>query len=80
MSRTLQLYSQAFVPKPECVELALDPIVSKKSKNLVERQKQDAFKRLFKLLDSDGDNFISEDYISLSEVPSEVLRILKPIF
>lgn len=76
----MQLYSQAFVPKPECVERALDPFVSQKSKDLVERQKLAVFKRLYKMLDSDGDNFISENYISLSEVPSEVLRILKPIF
>ena len=50
------------------------------SRQIVHQQKWALFSKLFKLLDSDSDDFISCDLISLDQLPLEVIQRLKPIF
>ena len=52
---------------------------SQKSTELLQRKKAKSFKKLFNLLDSDGDNLISAGQISLGKLNKSVVLILNPL-
>ena len=64
--------------KPEKPEI--ENFVCKASNLIVEEKKKRAFKKLFDLLDSDGDNLITSISINIKNIPETVQEILKPIF
>jgi hypothetical protein len=50
-----------------------------KSENIYNKIKTDKYKRIFKLLDSDQDDYISIQNINLKSLPKEIRRIIDPI-
>lgn len=54
--------------------------ITLKSKQIFLQQKREVFKAIFSLLDSDYDNLITADAISITELPLETVKILHPIF
>lgn len=50
------------------------------TKKLIQRQKQESFERIFKMLDSDMDGMISANAIDITNLPTELLEVLGPLF
>ena len=77
-------YSQE---KNQKVKLAEDEIIRnmhsvhtlQPSDHMIQKMKEDSFKKIFRILDSDEDNVISSFYINTSKLDKDVLKILQPI-
>ena len=54
-------------------------IYSQKSKDIIMKTKQNKYKELFDLLDSNGDGFISSSQIQLTKIDQNVLKNISPI-
>jgi hypothetical protein len=48
--------------------------------NIFDHLKEDAFRKIFKILDSDDDGQISIYYSNLNDLPDNVKHIIRPIF
>ena len=66
-----QLYSSMHEPNNSCSK--------KKNIILIHKKKINAFKKIFKLLDSDQDNIISGININISKIPNNIYNIIKPV-
>ncbi len=57
-----------------------NPKINKSSTNLINDKKQKSFKKIFNLLDSDGDGIIKSTAINKNKIPKNIQLILNPIF
>ena len=57
-----------------------NPKINKSSKNLINDKKQKSFKKIFNLLDADGDGIIKSTAININKIPKNIQLILSPIF
>jgi Ca2+-binding EF-hand superfamily protein len=53
---------------------------SSTTQKMVTKQKKESFERIFRMLDSDQDGMISANAIDISNLPSELLEVLGPLF
>ncbi len=57
-----------------------NPQINESSKNIFLYNKEKSFKKIFKLLDGDGDGIIKCTAINKDKLPNNILEILTPIF
>ena len=48
-------------------------------KSIIDSQKKEAFKKMFLILDSNGNNVISNKSVNLSKIPEKVKKMRSPI-
>lgn len=51
-----------------------------RTEKIVESRKEEKFKEIFQILDSDGDGLISAQWIDISVMSPEILQIFTPLF
>ena len=57
-----------------------NPKINKSSTNLINDKKQKSFKKIFNLLDGDGDGIIKSTAINKNKIPKNIQLILNPVF